>query len=208
MACASTPSMPDGGTALTSAAISNFVAPAISAASSTRTPAFAAASTTSVAARIAALLSGVEPSATARLTPNLRLISAAWRVVRSVPSRATKVTDAPSSAAITADAVPTTPVAPKTETAAPRSARSFFSFSVFSTTAIIAAAVVNEPAGSANSEISNGLNSALPAASSMSRARSASLPPMKTPVRTASRGERENMASWIRSVISPSETLV
>ena len=109
---------------------------------------------------------------------------------------------------MTADAVPTTPVAPKTEKAAPRSARSFFSLSVFSTTAIIAAAVVNEPAGSANSEISNGLNSALPAASSMSSATSASLPPMKTPVRAASRGERENMASWTRSVTWSSETWV
>ena len=109
---------------------------------------------------------------------------------------------------MTPDAVPTTPVAPNTETAAPRSSRPFFSLSVFSTTAIIAAAVVNEPAGSANSEISNGFKSALPAASSMSSARSASLPPMKTPVRAASRGDRENIASWTRPVISSSETLV
>ena len=48
----------------------------------------------------------------------------------------------------------------------------------------MAAAVVNEPAGSANIEDSNGGTIAFCAASIMSSARMASLPPMKKPVRT------------------------
>ena len=96
---------------------------------------------------------------------------------------------------MTPDAVPTTPVAPKTNGGAAKASTLVLLRKVFSTTAIIAAAVVNDPAGSANSEISNGFRSAFSAASSMSSARKASLPPMNTPVRAASRGDRENIAS-------------
>ena len=63
----------------------------------------------------------------------------------------------------------------------------------------MAAAVVKEPAGSANTETWNGGNIALRAAASMSSARIAFLPPMKMPVRRAPLGPREKIASCVRS---------
>ena len=82
------------------------------------------------------------------------------------------------------DAKPTTPVAPNTATLTPFQSRLNFCFSWRSTQATMAAAVVNDPAGSANTEHSNGGTIAFLAASIMSRAMMASLPPMKKPVRT------------------------
>src|SRR3546814_7932330 len=58
----------------------------------------------------------------------------------------------------------------------------------------MAAAVVNDPAGSANTDISKGGTIALRAAPSMSSARTALRPPMNTPVRFAPRGPREKIA--------------
>ncbi len=107
---------------------------------------------------------------------------------------------------MTPEEKPTTPVAPKMMTLVPLRVRFFFSFSTFSTQATMAAAVVKEPAGSAKIEISNGLSSAPLALSIMSRARIASLPAKKTAVFTASRGERENMASWTSGITSSSVT--
>ncbi len=72
----------------------------------------------------------------------------------------------------------------------------------------MAAAVVNEPAGSAKAEISKGFKSVARKRSIMSRASPASLPPMKTPVRAASFGERENIASWTSAVTSSSVTTI
>ncbi len=82
------------------------------------------------------------------------------------------------------EAKPTTPVAPNTATLVPFQARSNFCFSCRSTQATMAAAVVNEPAGSAKIEHSNGGTIAFWAASIMSSDMMASLPPMKNPVRT------------------------
>ncbi len=72
--------------------------------------------------------------------------------------------------------------------------------------ATIAAAVVNEPAGSANSEMTNGGTIAFFAASSMSSAAPASLPPMNTPVRAPMFGGREKIASCTNPVTSFSDT--
>jgi hypothetical protein len=72
----------------------------------------------------------------------------------------------------------------------------------------MAAAVVKEPAGSANTETWNGGNIALRAAASMSSARIAFLPPMKMPVRLAPLGPREKIASWVSPATSPSSTFV
>ncbi len=111
-----------------------------------------------VAAAIRLFAHRCSPRPNATFTPNrLPISSAAWRhALRSVMPAS--VTCAPSSAAITADANPTTPVAPNTETFSPSKRRPCFSRSIFSARATIAAAVVNEPAGSANSEITNGLH--------------------------------------------------
>ena len=71
---------------------------------------------------------------------------------------------------MTAVQKPTTPVAPKIAIRVPFRPRSNFSCSAFSTLATIAAAVVNEPAGSAKTEIRNGGTIAFFAASNMSSA--------------------------------------
>ena len=104
---------------------------------------------------------------------------------------------------MTAVQKPTTPVAPKTAMRASFRPRSNFACSAFSTLATIAAAVVNEPAGSANTETRKGGTIAFFAASNMSSASETSLPPMKMPVSTPASGGREKMASCTRPVTSP-----
>src|SRR6202521_3479571 len=103
---------------------------------------------------------------------------------------------------------PTTPVAPNTATFRPRRSRWCFSRSVFSTHATSAAAVVNDPAGSANTDSPNGGTSAFLAAAIMSRASTAFLPPKNIPVRAPVFGGREKMASWTRPGTSPRLTSV
>src|SRR4029079_9535789 len=97
-------------------------------------------------------------------------------------------------AAMTAEEKPTTPVAPKTASFRSFKLRFFLSSNHFSTHATMAAAVVNEPAGSAKNEMPNGGTSAFLAAESMSRARMAFLPQMNMPVRTPVMGRREKIA--------------
>jgi hypothetical protein len=125
-----------------------------------------------------------------------------------MPSWPTSVTSAPSSPAITAAENPTTPVAPKTAILRPFNPSFFFSVSVFSTQATIAAAVVNDPFGSAKNEMPNGGTSAFLAFDSMSRASVAFLPPKNIPVLTPILGGRENIASCTRPVTSSSVTLL
>ena len=109
---------------------------------------------------------------------------------------------------MTAAEKPTTPVAPKTAVFNPVRLRFFLSTNVFSTHATIAAAVVNDPAGSAKNEMPNGGTSAFLAAASMSRARIAFLPPTNIPVRTPVFGGREKIASCTRAPTSSSVTFV
>ncbi len=106
------------------------------------------------------------------------------------------------------EAKPTTPVAPNTATFVPFQPLLNLVRSTRSTQATMAAAVVNEPAGSANVERPNGGTSAFSAASIMSSARMASLPPMNRPVRTPKFGGREKMASCVSAVTSSSVTLM
>src|SRR4051812_36311166 len=108
---------------------------------------------------------------------------------------------------MTAEEKPTTPVAPKTASFRSFKLRLFLSFNTFSTHATIAAAVVNEPAGSAKNEMPNGGTSAFLAFSSMSSAAIAFLPAMNIAVRAPTFGGREKIASCTRPVISSSVTL-
>ena len=94
-------------------------------------------------------------------------------------------------------------MAPNTATFRPRRSRFRFSRRVFSTQATKAAAVVNDPAGSANSDNPNGGTSACFACAIMSSASTAFLPPKNIPVRAPVFGGREKMASWTRPEISP-----
>ena len=82
------------------------------------------------------------------------------------------------------------------------------SLSAFLAQATIAAAVVNEPAGSANTEISKGGTIAFLARSIMSSASMARLPPMNMPVRFTPSGPREKIASCTSPVTSSMVTLV
>ena len=83
-----------------------------------------------------------------------------------------------------------------------------FCFSVFSVHATIAAAVVNEPAGSGKTEISNGGTIAFFAASIMSKARDASFPHIKIPVFLAFDTDLEKIASCTKALTSVRFTLV
>jgi hypothetical protein len=71
----------------------------------------------------------------------------------------------------------------------------------------MAPAVVNEPAGSAKIDSAKGGKSASLAAFSMASASTAFFPPMKRPVRRASFGGREKIASCTSALISATSTL-
>ena len=72
----------------------------------------------------------------------------------------------------------------------------------------MAAAVVNDPAGSAKNEMPKGGTSAFLAAESMSSARMAFLPPMNMPVRTPVLGGREKIASCTSCPLPRASTFV
>ena len=72
----------------------------------------------------------------------------------------------------------------------------------------MAAPVVNEPAGSAKTWFTKGGTKAFLARSTMSRASSAFLPPMKMPVRVPSAGDREKIESWVSDTTSARLTSV
>ncbi len=116
---------------------------------------------------------------------------------RSSPLLLASRTRAPSCAARTAEAVPTGPVPPSTSTFLPARVVPAERFKQPSTTATAAAAVVNAPLGSTNTDTSKGGTIARFAASSISSASARSRPPMKMPVRLTPFGPREKIASWV-----------
>ena len=107
---------------------------------------------------------------------------------------------------MTAEAKATTPVPPNTTTRLPLNSVENVSLSAFSAQATMAAAVVKEPAGSANTEISNGGTIAALARFIMSRASMARLPPMNMAVRFTPSGPREKIASCTSPVTSSTVT--
>ena len=109
---------------------------------------------------------------------------------------------------MTAEAKATTPVPPNTTTRLPFSSVLNLSLRAFSAQATMAAAVVNEPAGSANTGISKGGTIAALARFIMSRASIARLPPMNMAVRFTPSGPREKIASCTSPVTSSTVTEV
>ncbi len=102
---------------------------------------------------------------------------------------------APASEAITPVAMPTGPVPPKIIPLLSFNSIPCFVLSSLSTQATSAAAVVNAPAGSANTETSKGGTIASFAASNIFIAKSMSRPPIKTAVFFTPFGSREKIAS-------------
>ncbi len=123
-----------------------------------------------------------------------------------MPWRLDSHTFAPACAANTPAMRPTGPVPPNTTTFKSARPVAWRFNSAASTHATIAAAVVNEPLGSAISETTNGLTMALRARSSMSAASSTSRPPRKMPVRATPLGPREKIVSWVRPAIASRPT--